>query len=69
MNHDPAPATAADAAPHAPSGPLWAELRDAIRGTNADYTRIPLRRAVATSFRRKPELMCGFSARSMRSQI
>lgn len=30
------------------SGPrsLWTELRDAIRGTNADYTRIPLRRAV-----------------------
>jgi len=26
--------------------PLWRELRDAIRGTNADYTRIPLRRAV-----------------------
>ena len=26
--------------------PLWAELRDAIRGTNADYTKIPLRRAV-----------------------
>ncbi len=25
---------------------LWAGLRDAIRGTNADYTRIPLRRAV-----------------------
>lgn len=25
---------------------LWTELRDAIRGTNADYTRIPLRRAV-----------------------
>lgn len=25
---------------------LWAALRDAIRGTNADYTRIPLRRAV-----------------------
>ncbi|MDR0182780.1 MATE family efflux transporter [Lysobacter arvi] len=25
---------------------LWSELRDAIRGTNADYTRIPLRRAV-----------------------
>src|SRR5690606_15226840 len=25
---------------------LWRELRDAIRGTNADYTRIPLRRAV-----------------------
>jgi putative MATE family efflux protein len=31
---------------HAPAGPLWAELRDAIRGTGADYTRIPLRRAV-----------------------
>lgn len=26
--------------------PLWAELREAIRGTSADYTRIPLRRAV-----------------------
>jgi putative MATE family efflux protein len=26
--------------------PLWAELRDAIRGTGADYTKIPLRRAV-----------------------
>jgi putative MATE family efflux protein len=26
--------------------PVWAELRDAIRGTGADYTRIPLRRAV-----------------------
>jgi len=25
---------------------LWRELRDAIRGTNADYTKIPLRRAV-----------------------
>jgi putative MATE family efflux protein len=25
---------------------LWRELRDAVRGTNADYTRIPLRRAV-----------------------
>lgn len=29
-----------------PSVSLWAELRDAIRGTNADYTRIPMRRAV-----------------------
>lgn len=29
-----------------PSASLWAELRDAIRGTNADYTRIPMRRAV-----------------------
>jgi putative MATE family efflux protein len=25
---------------------LWGELRDAIRGTGADYTKIPLRRAV-----------------------
>src|SRR5688572_32833013 len=25
---------------------LWSELRDAIRGTGADYTRIPVRRAV-----------------------
>lgn len=25
---------------------LWRELRDAVRGTNADYTKIPLRRAV-----------------------
>ena len=34
--------------PEASDGPrsLWAELRDAIRGTNADYTKIPLRRAV-----------------------
>lgn len=30
----------------APSDSLWAGLRDAIRGTSADYTRIPLRRAV-----------------------
>lgn len=29
-----------------PSGSLWSELRAAIRGTDADYTRIPLRRAV-----------------------
>ena len=25
---------------------VWAELREAIRGTGADYTKIPLRRAV-----------------------
>jgi Na+-driven multidrug efflux pump len=25
---------------------LWSELRAALRGTNADYTRIPLKRAV-----------------------
>ena len=29
-----------------PSGNLWRDLRDAIRGTGADYTKIPLRRAV-----------------------
>lgn len=29
-----------------PPASLWSELRDAIRGTNADYTKIPLRRAV-----------------------
>ena len=45
------------AAPHSPTTPdptppapaprsTWAELRDAIRGTGADYTKIPLRRAV-----------------------
>lgn len=37
------PVAAQDAAaPHS----LWSDLRDAIRGTNADYTKIPLRRAV-----------------------
>lgn len=34
-----------DAAPP-PKGSVWAALRDAIRGTNADYTKIPLRKAV-----------------------
>ena len=29
-----------------PKDSAWAALRDAIRGTNADYTKIPLRRAV-----------------------
>jgi putative MATE family efflux protein len=29
-----------------PTPTLWAELRAALRGTNADYTRIPLKRAV-----------------------
>jgi len=33
------------AAAHPPQS-LWRELRDAVRGTDADYTRIPLRRAV-----------------------
>jgi hypothetical protein len=34
------------AAPPAPPQSTWAALREAIRGTNADYTKIPLRRAV-----------------------
>ena len=29
-----------------PGPSLWSSVRDAVRGTNADYTRIPLRRAV-----------------------
>ena len=29
-----------------PARSLWSEVRDAVRGTNADYTKIPLRRAV-----------------------
>ncbi|MGO1073163.1 MATE family efflux transporter [Lysobacter sp. CA199] len=36
--------TPAAAAP--PAHTLWSDLRDAIRGTDADYTKIPLRRAV-----------------------
>ncbi|WP_196778791.1 MATE family efflux transporter [Lysobacter silvisoli] len=39
------PASAANDAHDAPTS-LWGELRDAVRGTNADYTKIPLRRAV-----------------------
>lgn len=35
-----------DTAPHVPTGSLWSEIREAVRGTNADYTKIPLRRAV-----------------------
>ncbi len=33
-------------APPAPTGSLWRDLGEAIRGTGADYTAIPLRRAV-----------------------
>ena len=41
------PTPASDTATTDPaSQSLWASLRDAIRGTNADYTKIPLRRAV-----------------------
>ncbi|TLX22641.1 MATE family efflux transporter [Thermomonas fusca] len=42
MQPTPSPDSPADA----PPASLWAGLRDAIRGTSADYTRIPLRRAV-----------------------
>jgi putative MATE family efflux protein len=51
MNTDPRPdieaesCAAALAAP-APRRSMWAELRDAVRGTGADYTKIPMRRAV-----------------------
>jgi putative MATE family efflux protein len=37
---------AESAAPHHATSPLWADLRAALRGTDADYTRIPLKRAV-----------------------
>lgn len=42
MQPTPSPDSPADAPPES----LWGGLRDAIRGTSADYTRIPLRRAV-----------------------
>ncbi|WP_287596741.1 MATE family efflux transporter [Thermomonas sp.] len=40
------PTPTPDSPAAAPPESLWAGLRDAIRGTSADYTRIPLRRAV-----------------------
>ena len=42
----PTVAGALDAGAPVPARGLWRELRDAIRGTGADYTKIPLRRAV-----------------------
>jgi Na+-driven multidrug efflux pump len=45
MSHDPSSAQSAPAAV-APTESIWQALRDAIRGTAADYTKIPLRRAV-----------------------
>jgi len=44
MTTEPDP-TAESAAPP-PKESVWAALRDAIRGTGADYTKIPLRKAV-----------------------
>jgi putative MATE family efflux protein len=51
MSHTPPPQLPDDSGTAALAGPesrrpLWSEVRDAIRGTNADYTKIPLRRAV-----------------------
>ncbi|HEY0506216.1 MAG TPA: MATE family efflux transporter, partial [Lysobacter sp.] len=46
MNAEPNRTLADGAAATDASRSLWSELREAIRGTNADYTKIPLRRAV-----------------------
>jgi putative MATE family efflux protein len=40
------PASVSADSASAPGPSLWADLRAALRGTNADYTRIPLKRAV-----------------------
>ena len=40
------PTVTSAAVPVTPHRSLWSELRDALRGTNADYTKIPLPRAV-----------------------
>lgn len=45
MTHETPAPDSADTAAHPPQS-LWRELRDAVRGTDADYTKIPLRRAV-----------------------
>ena len=45
MTHE-TPASDSVATVAHPPQSLWRELRDAVRGTDADYTRIPLRRAV-----------------------
>lgn len=42
----PEPARAPDLAAASRSPSLWSDLRAAVRGTEADYTRIPLKRAV-----------------------
>jgi len=51
MNTDPRPDIDAESGAATLAGPepnrsMWTELRDAIRGTGADYTKIPMRRAV-----------------------
>lgn len=45
-SRDTAPTTEAQAMSGRAATKLWADLRAALRGTNADYTRIPLKRAV-----------------------
>ena len=42
----PPPDDSGVAAAPEPRRSIWAELRDALRGTNVDYTKIPMRRAV-----------------------
>jgi putative MATE family efflux protein len=46
MSTEPTLETTDSAAAIAPARPLWSDLRDAVRGTGADYTKIPMRRAV-----------------------
>jgi putative MATE family efflux protein len=46
MQHDPIPQRPPDDDAKPDPTSLWTELRQAIRGSDADYTRIPLRRAV-----------------------
>jgi putative MATE family efflux protein len=45
-SNSPSGAESADVALSPPPPSLWAGLREAIRGTGADYTKIPLRKAV-----------------------
>lgn len=46
MSNEPPSTPPAEAALSPPPRSLWAGLREAIRGTGADYTKIPLRKAV-----------------------
>ncbi len=46
MSNEPQPTLDVDATTMPGKRTLWSELREAIRGTGADYTKIPLRRAV-----------------------
>ena len=46
MSTEPTLETTDSAVAIAPARSLWSDLRDAVRGTGADYTKIPMRRAV-----------------------